>query len=626
MEYENGIKKRHSMEGTDMSLVFRTRWTVLVAILSVALSSTCFAQALVDRVPADAMIYVGWRGSQSLGAGYQGSNLRGFLAESQIPQFCDQFLPQLLDRIGRQDPNAAQAIAAFRSIAGPMWRHPSAFFFSGLDLNGDRPLPHMGMLCDGGDEADALQKQAQMLLQQAMQGGEPPFPIRVTRVSNLVALTVGYEKGEDALAGGANGGKGLSSDADFTAALADVSKDAVITGYIHFDKLVANLDQVVEKAAPPDAQQMWPKVKESLGLGSIKRVIWSHGFAGKDWETKLFVAAPEPRKGLLGKIISAAPLSNDIYAAIPQNATVAGAASFDASGLISAIRTAAGQIDPNVQQMIDQVLNQVSQTVGVDVEKDFLGSLGSQWAYYVDPSVLGRGMLGTTLVNHLKDPAKFEQSLTKLEGFANAMIAQQVQKDQVSIAFRETSAGQLMVHYLAVPLVTPSWAVQDGNLYVALYPQAVVAAAAQVSGKGKSILENPKFVAMQKRLGGSAAGSMQFLDLPSTAADNYGSWVALSRLSGFGDLFGVQSPPMLLPPVNRLMPHLSPAGQVTWTDAQGAHLHSLSPFPGSELLGGDPLSMGVAQEAMLAGFILPNLQRANVRAQPATPAQPQRQQ
>jgi prepilin-type processing-associated H-X9-DG protein len=589
------------------------RFIAALSILALVMfPSLSLAQALADRVPADSIVYVGWRGSQSLGAGYDRSNLKAFLAESQIPQFCDEFLPKLADRISREDKDAAQAISVFRAVAGPMWRHPSAFFFAGVDLSDpNMPKPHLGLISQAGNEAAELQAQVKALLQQA---GEPPIPVRIVRVGDLVAL--GYEKGEDAIAGGAGGGKGLAGDADFTSALGQVSKDAVVTGYINTEKALALADQIVAKHGPQEAQQLWPKVKEALGVAGVKRVIFSQGFAGKEWETRAFIAAPEPRSGFVGGFFNAKPLTDDIYRTIPQNVTMAGAAYFDFAGLISGIRTAAGQVDPNAGQIVNEVLSQVSQTVGIDVEKDFLGALGDQWAYYVDPSVVGRGLIGVTIVNHLKDPAKFEQSLTKLEGFANATIAQQMQneKDKVTIAFRETTVGNLTVHYLAVPIVSPAWAVKDGNLYLSLYPQVTVAAAEHVAHKGKTILDNQSFTKLREQLAGGSANSMQFVDLPQLAPNSYGIWVAISRLSGFGDLFGVQSPPMLLPNLNKVMPLLSPAGQVTWTDAQGAHLRAIEPFPASGLMAGDPTAMGPAAPAMMVSILLPALNRAREQA------------
>jgi prepilin-type processing-associated H-X9-DG protein len=190
----------------------------------------------------------------------------------------------------------------------------------------------------------------------------------------------------------------------------------------------------------------------------------------------------------------------------------------------------------------------------------------------------------------------------------------QNEKEKVSLGFRETTVGGLTVHYLAVPIVSPAWAVKDGNLYMSLYPQVTAAAADHVAQKGKTLLDNQAFVAMRSRLAGGSPSSVQFVDLPQLAPNSYGVWVAISRVSGFADLFGVQSPPMLLPALSKVMPLLSPSGQVAWVDAQGAHLRAIEPFPGSQLLAGDPTAMGPAAPAMMVSIMLPALNRAREQA------------
>ena len=140
------------------------------------------------------------------------------------------------------------------------------------------------------------------------------------------------------------------------------------------------------------------------------------------------------------------------------------------------------------------------------------------------------------------------------------------------------------------------------------------AAAQHIAAKGKSILDNEAFVSVRKRLGGEQASSIHFMDLRATAPDSYATWRAVASLDQFADVFGVASPPMLIPPLNEVMAHLSAAGQVSWSDAAGWHMRSLSPFPGSELLATDPSSMGVAQEAMVISILLPALNRAREQA------------
>ena len=587
----------------------------LIAVLMIAgLPTVAFGQALADRVPADAIIYVGWRGENSLGPGFEGSNFKKVLDQSQIPQFIDEFLPALADRVAKEHPDTAQAIGVFRSVVGPMWRHPSAFFFAGVDFtNPNQPMPHVGLLCDAGDEAAALEKQVQGLLQNV---GNIPVPINVVRSGNLVAVLAGYSNPQAALPGGQGGGAALSADANFTQALGEVSKDAVGTGYINFEALFGLIDRVVQMAAPPEAQQAWPKIEDGLGLRGLKRMIFTQGFDGPEWGTRVFVSAPEPRQGLLAMLDQAKPLSNEIYSTIPENVRMAGATHFDVGELVSAIQRAAAQVDPNIGQMIDSVFQQVSQTVGVDVRKDFFGSLGNEWSFYIDPKVMGRSMLGMTVVNHLKDPAKAEESILKVEQFITSTISQQLdqQKPKMSLSVEQIHSGDVTIHYLGTPFVAPAWAVSNGNLYIGLYPQVVAAAAVQGAGHGHSILNNTSFTNLRQKLGGENATSFQYMDLPNLMPDSYGAWVAISRAGGFGDLFGVPAPPLVLPTLDKIMPYVSPSGAVRWVDAKGAHARAIEPFPGSELLSSDPLAFGPAQEAMMVSIMLPALNKAREQA------------
>ncbi len=587
-------------------------WQILALVALVAWPSVSFGQALADRVPSDAIIYVGWRGADSLGPGYPNSNLKAVLDQSQIPQFIEEFLPKLADRLAQENPQATEPLNIVKTIAGPMWRHPSAFFFAGIDLtNPQLPVPHLGLISQAGNEGAAMQQQIEKLLQSA---GNLPFPVKVIRSGDLVALLVGYANPETALAGGQGGARALATETNFTQALAQVGKDPVSIGYVNIEALVSMIDKGVQQVGPPEAQQMWPKIETALGIRGAKRAIFTQGFAGKEWETRAFLAAPEPREGLLAMLNDARPLSNEVYTAIPQNVRMAGAGRFDLAGFVSAIQNAATQFDPNAGQMIDGVFQQISQTVGVDVRKDLLGSLGDEWAYYIDPTVMGRSMLGATVVNRLKNPAKAEESITKIQQFVTNLVTQQLADKHMTLSVMETRSGGVTIHYLGVPLVAPSWAIDNGNLYIGLYPQVVAAAASHGATKGKSILDNKDFVAIRARVGGEKAGSFQFMDLPHLVPDSYGSWIAITRLSGFGDILGIPAPPMLLPALDKIMPYFSPAMAVSSVDAQGLHLHAIEPFPASDVLATDPMSMGAAQPAVMMSILLPALNKAREQA------------
>src|SRR5262249_10390220 len=194
----------------------------------------------------------------------------------------------------------------------------------------------------------------------------------------------------------------------------------------------------------------------------------------------------------------------------------------------------------------------------------------------------------------------------------NAINSQSHDKD-VSIRFQQTKIGDTLVSYVATPLITPAWAVRDGNLYLALYPQNV-AAAARVAAGGKSILDNPDFMAMRKRLNVEKPTGLSYIDTRPTAGEGYQMMLALMRLGlGMGDLFGVTSPEPVLPPLDVIMPHLAPAGSVSYADEAGWHSRSVSPFPGAEILAGQQ-GIGAAAPAIIAGFALPAVAKAKQSA------------
>jgi prepilin-type processing-associated H-X9-DG protein len=274
------------------------------------------------------------------------------------------------------------------------------------------------------------------------------------------------------------------------------------------------------------------------------------------------------------------------------------------------------KIDPDSSAEFEQGLDQIKQALGMDLQADILETLGDEWAVYSDPNVGGSGALGITLVNHLKDGAKADRAFGQLEQLLNGIIKQEMAGEKMTVAFHTSKQGDLTIHYLGIPVVAPSWAIKDGNLYVGLYPQVVSGAAEHVAGKGPSILENEGFAAMRKRLGGENISAISFTDLPRTAAEGYQEILMLSRVwLGMADLFGAKTPALVMPTLNKLMPHVTPAAAVAYVDKAGWHLKQITPFPGSEILSAGGLgSIMAAQQATVVGVALPALGKARMSA------------
>lgn len=584
-----------------------------------------FGQALADRVPSDAMVYIGWQGSEHLGAAYDDSNLKAFLADSQFLQLFNEFLPQLVQKLGQMDPNAAQVGEMVNVIAQPVWKHPTAIFISGIDFNGPNEIvPHLGIVVQAGDDGKALKDKLDQLVSTM---GQPPFPVKVLDDGKLVGLLVGYDDEKAALGGDGGNAKALRDNATFKQALAQVGKNPVATVYVDMPRVLKQIDTCMQKVGAADSERkQFEQIRDALGFQQIRQFIAASGFDGKDWGSQLFVAIPAPRTGLFA-LLEDKPLSDDLLSAIPRTSTMAGAGRFDLSHLLTTVRRTVNQLDRNATRDMDNALRELKNQSDVDLEKDIFGTLGDEWAYFSDPNTGGRGVFGLTMVNRLRDSARFEQSMVKLQDFVAKQANQNIGPSPVpvQIQFHEIKSEGMTIHYLGVPLVEPCWGIKDGTLYAGLYPQIISAAAKNAGRNGQSILQNKGFADLRQRLGGEKATSIQFFDLPQTAPDAYGIWLMITRLSGFGDVFGVKAPPMVMPPLDKLIAHLSPAGQVTWVDDQGLHARALEPFPGSELIASDPWAMLASAYMTAIPVALPAMQKAreqarHAQAPPAAPA------
>ena len=264
-------------------------WALVILLASPILAR---AQVLADRVPPDTILYIGWNGVESPGPGFKGSNLESVLAQSNLSQVFDEFLPKVLDRIAQENHDAAQGVQIIHSLLGPMWRHPSAIAFAGVDMNNPNgPAIKLLLLSQAGKDSASLKQEIEDLLKKA---GQTPFPIHVVDVKGLVAVVVGYDKPEAAIADGGAEGKSLAGNFEFTKALAQVGKNPTVAGYVDVEAMMGLATQAAGFASP-DIQKSWTKAVEMLGLKGVKRAIWTQGFEGKDWGTQLFVDAPAPR-------------------------------------------------------------------------------------------------------------------------------------------------------------------------------------------------------------------------------------------------------------------------------------------------------------------------------------------
>jgi prepilin-type processing-associated H-X9-DG protein len=578
-------------------------FTPFLAIL-LTIAGGLGAQPLADRIPSDAIVYAGWAGTEEMGPGYDGSHLKAMIDASEIQRVIDEVIPTIIERIAEKEPGAKEPATVARDALAPIWRHPTAVYIGPVDMTGPgEPQPSIAIICNAGKDATALEKSWKTLVEKS----QAPVPMVVRNTNGVVSLNIG--KVPQDVEGGAGS---LAKSRNFAAAMTE-QKSPVLAVYLDIEAAVKLIDSAVVKGNDAKAKEKWPATRDALGLNGIKRISFAQGFDGKDWATHAFIEAPAPRKGV-ASWLEAQPVSDAALKAIPVTATIAGVGRLDLAKLFDGIRDAAKQLDENGAREFGDGIAQLNEMLKLDLRKDVLGSLGDEWSYYIAPEVTGRGPLGVVIVNRLKDANKAQSVSDKLKEVANTVIAGQAEKD-MHIEFKQGQINGVTVHYLAIPFFTPSWAIQNGNMYIGLYPQVVADAAGHVSKEGKSILDNPSFVALRKRLGDQKAVSLQFYDLPRSAPTSYQAWLLVSSFAKFGDVFGVDTPISMFPPLATLIQHVSPAGSVSWVDERGWHLRAVTPFPGSTVLASDAAGfMDVQTNALLVSIMLPSLSRAREQA------------
>lgn len=584
------------------------------------------AQPLVDRVPSDAIVYFGFSGTDAM-PGYTGTHAEALVNASSLPAVFRQVVPAAIRRFAIEQPRDAAKIQQLYDVLSVVAKRPTAVFFSGLTfVEGRRePIPRLGVVCRAGaPAAEQLRGRIQEFLDQAERDGDldPGVPVRVVTVGEDVALLVGYGPGEMAMSGADAAGArpaGLASSVGFASALKNVQADPAVCLFFDGEKAFELVDSVVQREAGEEDKAQYERVVNALGLRGIRQFIVTGGFDGQDWMTRSFLAAPAPRTGLLANL-DTAPLTDELLKAVPANADFFAAGSFDVAKFMTELRSSLGQIDPQIQRQFDQGLGAATMAMGVNLQTGVFEPLGSQWLMYSAPHVAGGGLTGIVAMNRLDDANKARTGLMAVSIFASNTANTFLARNRITMQGRQFKHGELAINYVASPVITPSWSIVGDYAVFGLFPQSIADAHAHLAGGDPSVSDRPEYQKLRQRLGGPARVSgVYFANLPQTAPTTYQGVLIVSRLVGFADVFGVSSPPMVIPPYSVFQKHLSPAGGIKWVDDAGVHGKAVSPFPGAELFqgGGGALPMVMSQSAVFAAIAAPALGRARGNAEDA---------
>ncbi len=584
----------------------RQRVWVLSAAVVLACASMARAQVLADKVPADALFYAGWQGTDAIGNAYEGSHLKGLVEALNVPEQVRAMMK--LELAKKTDPAEVEDQRQLQAFMEQVLKSPGAIFVGPMDwAEANKPVPRIGFIFQVG-KANATEwagrlKAAEVKhakVRKEKKENDPPTKFEV--VGDFLVVTVGDLPDYAKLVAGETKGETLAKKKEFMEGFSKLEgggKDRALSVFISGQGIMANINEAVELKNDAQLRRMWPLMVDALGVESVRYGVWAGKFDGADWISEGFVAFNAKRAGVVG-FFDSKPLGEDVLKMIPQSATSAGVWRFDGVRLLADIRDAAGRADERGAQMFDTVMEQAFFFSGVDVQKDLFPALSDEFVYYTTPDAAGLSMRGLVMINKLKDPKKASDALDNLEAFINASITQrdpdskrQFRAEKMKVPLENTT-----IHTLNLPEASPSWAIHEGVLYVALSPQGLESAitGAMKRKAGETLLDNAEFTALRKKLGAQKISSFGFYDLARTAPEIH---EILSQAMAKEKAAHPDKPQVLvLPPLDKLKAHFTAGLNIYWSDEAGWHAQGVGPFPMASMLSSDGLLMLGAMDKM----------------------------
>jgi len=613
----------------------KLRSTILVVIVCcLATFSTLRAEApLAEQLPAGSLAYVGWAG-RSLP--FDGSHLGQLLQEPAVANMIGA-LNQSIENM--PDKNVAHLWA----IGGIVWQHPVAISLMDLKAgpNG-APGVSMVLMIDLGKDRPAFAKHLEALIQsgnlrlnQATIGqvacrttGSPLGAITLGYKGNTFFLTLGDQTARKLLS--VKPATSLKADKAFIARRKGVSGDAEQFAYSVDLATLLPKATALFNGAPRDggrtgkapATDKVTLIINALGLGKITSASGSTRIVDKGLHTKTRILTPAPHRGVL-KLFTGGKLSDADLADAPDDSILFCATKFSASAFYAELLEVAKRIEPGAEKKIISAVAQMGDELGISLPKDILANLGDTWTLTSASSLGGLGT-GTVLTVSVKDSAKLGAAIGKIE----ALIRKNTESPPPRGArvmrargprIQVLKSGKLEVHYLQgidrdAP-IAPAWAVHKNKLYIALWPQVVVAA---VENSGKSpLVHKAAFKKLRARMS-KAPATLTYIDTPSIVRSAY-NLMLLGWTVGAAELpreLGFQAYPKVdwLPSLSKIEKYLSPEAAAISYDAKGVTIESYGSLP----VISNMMTSVVTTSSVSAALLIPAVSRAKAGAQQAS--------
>ena len=253
--------------------------------MSFCLSAAAHAQTypMAEHVPASAVAYFGWMGADAQKQNYQTSDLRGFIEQSNLQQLVNQYLPKLWNKIS-EGSDDVQDIAGLEKALPLLWHHPVAVYAADVKIKSDGTADvDFDLICEAGADAPELQKDLQAAFHDLSHS-------HVSVEGSIVKLVFNDQNESEPA-------PTLAYRAEFKKAMSSLQKSPALAIYIDGKTMLQKADESAEK--DEKTREIWPRVRDTLGIGNVNSFAMTMGFDGRNWMTASSLQAPTRARACL---------------------------------------------------------------------------------------------------------------------------------------------------------------------------------------------------------------------------------------------------------------------------------------------------------------------------------------
>lgn len=599
--------------------------------------------ALDEHMPADTLVYAHWAGRSLT---FDGSMFGQMIAEPGFGNMYDV----LIDTLRKNMDNEKEKLILDRALAmGKIaWQRPIAI---GLTALGPDNQTSAALWIDLGKNQKAFDQEFTALLKllglakdrkTLVQGtttcyvlAKPENPSLVYGyVGELFFLTLGEPHARTLI--DLTPTKSLKADPTYQSCRKDVARPTEQMGlYVNIAKLRKSITSLEDdKAANP---REVTDLIDTLGLGKATAMAGTVRIVEKGMYTKMKLFTPAPHQGVLLPF-AGAPLTKADLAGIPADADFAIAGNVSPTAVMKEIRRIAALWDEKktakassrIETMLNAAMDEFYDTLGISFETDLLASLGDTWVLSSAQSQGGL-LTGTVLSVEVVDEKKLAATLTKLEALLPSPKKRSPDTRPDRRARRNPRLQTLRVkgtsiRYLRMPsgdmekALLPAWAIHDGRLYLAAWPQVIASTLENKANQThptqptKTLLATPAYKTLRAKVSPNASGLL-YCNTPQIARQFYAIQLIFGTILSNEMIKNgvVDSMPLMPGSIASVTKYMIPSIDVVHADETGITFEGYSSGP----------SLGAALPVVFgagAAIAVPAISQARKNAQEAVAA------